>query len=129
MDAEPKLVSGDFNSDGFDDVAILWMTWLETNAFRLDILLNDGHGGLYRGTSSVLGSNTIQTLFVPYPDTMLVLEDLNSDGRNDVFIAIAKNDAGAIRDIRLVQRLRWGFRRSSSWFASASTRCWCKASL
>ena len=26
MDAEPKLVSGDFNSDGFDDVAILWMT-------------------------------------------------------------------------------------------------------
>ncbi len=94
IEAEPKFVAGDFNSDGYDDVAILWMTWLETNDFKMVILLNDRKGGLRYGNADLLGSETIQTLFVPYPDTMVVVEDLNADGKNDVYIGIAKNDAG-----------------------------------
>jgi hypothetical protein len=91
-DAEPELLTGDFNSDGYDDVFVGWYLATEYETFKFEILLNDGKGGLYPGTSELLQGETPQNEFFPL-NPPLVVEDFNGDGKNDVFLAIAGPDA------------------------------------
>ncbi len=86
---EPQLTSGDFDGDGLDDVVVERLHWLTYETFELDILLNDGSGGLTLATSAVF-SGTVPAVQHP---TDVVVADFNGDGRDDIFVADHGYDA------------------------------------
>ena len=88
--AEPMLLTGDFNTDGLDDLLVAWSIWGEYETFKFDILLNDGNENLISGTSELFSGEIpeIQSL----PALPLLVSDFNSDGHNDVFLGIAGLD-------------------------------------
>lgn len=88
--AEPALLTGDFNSDGRDDVLVAWSVFREYASFKLEVLLNDGEGSLYPGTSELILGEIPETEFLAAEP--MIVKDLNGDGRNDVFLAIAGLD-------------------------------------
>ena len=92
MDAMPALITGDFNADGLDDVCVTWSVFGRKEAFEAQILLNDGEGGLYVGTSDIVESGTIETEFMHNHMVQMALDDFNMDGVGDIFIGIAGMD-------------------------------------
>lgn len=89
-DAEPWLMTGDFNNDGLDDILLTWAIFGDAETFKFEILLNDGKGSLVQGTSSLLTGSIpeIQAL----PADPLLVADFNGDAYNDIFLAIAGID-------------------------------------
>ena len=88
--AEPMLLTGDFNTDGLDDVLVAWSIWGEYETFQIELLINDQNGYLKNGTSDLLSGEIpeIQAL----PALPLRVDDFNSDGYNDVFLGVAGLD-------------------------------------
>ena len=80
---EPFLTSGDFNGDGLEDVVITKMTFQTTETYELDILLNDGNGGMTLATSGIF-SGTVPAVQNP---KKVIVADFNGDGRSDIFVA------------------------------------------
>lgn len=75
--------SADFNDDGKPD-ALLWRGLQPTGvALELDVLINDGSGGLTLGTSEVF-SGTVPSAV---EGRNIVLADFNGDDRPDIFFA------------------------------------------
>ncbi len=74
---------GDFNSDGLDDIVIVRLQWLTYASYPLDILLNDGRGGMFVATSQLFAGPVPA---VQHPSQVLVA-DFNGDGRSDIFVA------------------------------------------
>ena len=74
---------GDFNADGRDDIVIARLQYLTYAAYGLDILLNDGSGGMFVATSELF-AGPVPT--VQHPSQVLVA-DFNGDGRSDIFVA------------------------------------------
>jgi hypothetical protein len=74
---------GDFNADGLDDIVIARLQWLTYAAYELDILLNDGSGGMFVATPDLF-SGPVPA--VQHPSQVLVA-DFNGDGRSDIFVA------------------------------------------
>ncbi|MEW5873429.1 MAG: FG-GAP-like repeat-containing protein [Chloroflexota bacterium] len=89
-DSEPMLLTGDFNSDGLDDVLITWSIWGDEETFKFEILLNNGNGSLYLGTSDLLAGEIPELQGLPA--IPMVVEDFNADGKNDLFLAIGGLD-------------------------------------
>ena len=79
------------NGDGLNDVlaASNATPFPQNVAVPIQILLNDGHGGFFDGTSQVI-TGTVPTAVVP---RRIVVADFNGDGKPDVFIADTGYDA------------------------------------
>lgn len=84
-DAAPIAThDGDFNGDGFPDLVVAFFRWPNSPAGTpVAIMLNDGAGSLYDGTSAVVTGSVPQTV---HPRRVIV-EDFNGDGWDDIFIA------------------------------------------
>ena len=76
-------VAADLNGDGLEDVVIQRTKYLTYETFPLDILLNDGKGGMTLATSTMLSG---PVPVVQNPTTVLVA-DFNVDGRADIYVA------------------------------------------
>ena len=76
-------VAADLNGDGLEDVIIQRTKYLTYETFPLDILLNDGKGGMTLATSTMFSG---PLPVVQNPTTVLVA-DLNGDGRSDIYVA------------------------------------------
>jgi len=75
--------AADLNGDGLEDVVIRRLKYLTYETFELDILLNDGRGGMVLATSSVF-SGTVPAVQNP---SEVIVADFNGDGRPDIFVA------------------------------------------
>ena len=82
-DYEPFLTPVEINGDGLEDVLITKATFLSYETYELDILLNDGQGGLKLATSDLF-SGAVPAVQNP---TEVVTADFNGDGRTDIFVA------------------------------------------
>jgi hypothetical protein len=78
-----NMASADFNSDGEMDVVFDRHIFRSPDTFELEILVNDGNGGLRVGTSEIFDGPIPK---VQHPRQMLIA-DFNGDGRSDIFIA------------------------------------------
>jgi len=78
-----NMSSADFNSDGEMDVVFDRHIFRSPDTFELEILVNDGNGGLRVGTSEIFDGPIPK---VQHPRQMLIA-DFNGDGRSDIFIA------------------------------------------
>jgi hypothetical protein len=83
----PGVILGvaDFNCDGLLDVVIARGS--STQPVDLTILLNDGHGGFFDGTSLIFIGPPPRTQF----PARIIIADFNGDGRPDIFVP----DSGA----------------------------------
>jgi hypothetical protein len=74
----------DMNGDGFDDVlaASTYFSPRQNVSIPIQILLNDGHGGFFDGTSQVITGSVPKAV-----NPKLVVADFNGDGKPDIFIA------------------------------------------
>jgi hypothetical protein len=82
-------VAGDVNGDGFADIVVARLKFETSATYPLDVLLNDGRGGLILATSSIF-SGPVPA--VQHPSEVL-LADFNGDGRTDIFIADSGMDS------------------------------------
>jgi hypothetical protein len=80
--------AGDLNNDGLADIVITRLQFQTDATFGLDILLNDGRGGMTLATAELF-SGTVP--LVQHP-TEVIVTDLNGDGRADIFVASTGND-------------------------------------
>jgi hypothetical protein len=80
---------GDFNGDGLSDILITRLQFQTDAIFALDILLNDGNGGMTLATSEIFSGSAP---LVQHP-TDVIVADLNGDGRSDIFVANTGNDS------------------------------------
>lgn len=74
-------VAGDFNGDGFQDIAIFRLNFTPNPYAPVQILVGDGTGVMRDGTKQVFGDNVPFTNFV----ARALVADLNSDGLDDLF--------------------------------------------
>jgi hypothetical protein len=75
--------AADLNGDGLQDIIVDRVKYLTYQTFPLDILLNDGKGGMLLSTSGVF-SGTVPHL---QNRTQIVVADYNGDHRLDIFAA------------------------------------------
>jgi hypothetical protein len=75
--------SADLNGDGLEDVVIRRTKFLTYDTYELDILLNDGSGGMTLATSAVF-SGTVPAVQNP---AEVIVADFNGDDRPDIFVA------------------------------------------
>jgi hypothetical protein len=75
--------AADLNGDGLQDIIVDRTKYLTYQTYALDILLNDGQGGILLATSSIFSGT------VPHVQnrTQIVVDDYNGDGRLDIFAA------------------------------------------
>jgi hypothetical protein len=85
---EPFPTVGDFNSDGLNDIVITRLQFETDTTFPMDILINDGQGGMEMATSRIF---TGPPPTVQHPSEVIVM-DLNGDGRDDIFVANSGQD-------------------------------------
>ena len=76
------LATGDFNGDGLQDAVLGHVKFNQDVKFQPEILLNDGNGGFFDGTTQVI-TGPIPTLWHPRE---IVVADFNGDGKDDIFI-------------------------------------------
>ena len=75
--------AADLNSDGLEDIVIRRSKFETYDTYELDILLNDGNGGMALATSAVF-SGTVPAVQNP---TEVIVADFNGDDRPDIFVA------------------------------------------
>jgi len=78
-----NMASADFNDDGKMDMVFDQHKFQSPDTFEIEILINDGNGGLQLGTSEVFEGSVPK---VQHPRQMLIA-DFNGDGHADIFIA------------------------------------------
>ena len=78
-----NMASADFNDDGKMDVVFDQHKFQSADTFEIEILVNDGNGGLQLGTSEIFEGPVPK---VQHPRQMLIA-DFNGDERADIFIA------------------------------------------
>lgn len=76
-------ISADLDSDGLEDIIIQRTKFQTYDTYELDILLNDGNGGMILATSTFF-SGTVPTVQNP---AVVVIADFNGDSRSDIFVA------------------------------------------
>jgi hypothetical protein len=81
--------SADFNDDGFPDIVLSRGIFQSGRTFELEVLLNDGNGSFWAGTSDLFSGDVPQVM----EPRELVLADFNGDGRVDIFVADQGMDA------------------------------------
>jgi hypothetical protein len=81
--------SGDFNGDGLADIVFTRYNHSSTDISEVEILLNDGNGGLVAGNDTIF-DGSIPTVQNP---RWVVIEDFNNDGTSDIFFADTGIDA------------------------------------
>ena len=86
---EAYPTTGDLDEDGLADIVITRLQFQTDATFGLDILLNDGHGGMTLATSDIISGSAP---LVQHP-TEVIVTDLNGDGRSDIFVANSGNDS------------------------------------
>ncbi len=75
--------AADFNGDGWPDIVLYRGRFQTGEDYEIDVLLNDGAGNLYQGTSELFPSGTPRVV----EPRELVLADFNGDGVMDMFFA------------------------------------------
>ena len=78
-----NMASADFNDDGKMDVVFDQHKFQSPDTYEIEILVNDGNGGLKLGISEIFEGSVPK---VQHPRQMLIA-DFNGDGRADIFIA------------------------------------------
>jgi hypothetical protein len=81
--------AADFNGDGLADIVVTRLQFLTDATYGLDILLNDGMGGMVLATSALFSGSVPM---VQHPSEVIT-EDLNGDGRADIFVANSGRDS------------------------------------
>src|SRR5262249_16471359 len=89
-----NMAALDMNGDGFDDILVGYFYFpLQNASLPIQILLNDGHGGFFDGTSQVITG--------PIPRTVMprkmIIADFNGEGNPELFIADHGYDAPPFR--------------------------------
>jgi len=78
-----NMASADFNDDGQMDVVFDRNKFQTAETYEIEIMVNDGNGGIRLGTSEIFEGPVPR---VQHPRQMLIA-DFNGDGRSDIFIA------------------------------------------
>jgi len=79
-----EFAVADLNGDGLSDIIVAYFLYpLENRGVPILILINDGKGNFFDGTSDLMVGPIPQTI---HPRE-IVIEDFNADGKFDVFIA------------------------------------------
>jgi hypothetical protein len=73
----------DLNRDGLEDIVIRRTKFQTYDTYELDILINDGNGGMTLATSAFF-SGTVPAVQNP---TEVIVADFNGDDRPDIFVA------------------------------------------
>lgn len=81
--------AGHLDGDGLADIVITRLQFQTDATFGLDILLNDGSGGMILATSDIFSGSVP---LVQHP-TEVIVADLNGDNRSDIFVANSGNDS------------------------------------
>lgn len=89
LEYEPNPDTLDLNGDGLDDILITKLTFQTYTTYAVDVLLNDGHGGLTLATESIFQGDPPR---VQHP-RQVVVADFNGDGVEDAFVADHGYDA------------------------------------
>ena len=78
-----ELATADLTGDGLDDVVVTRGRWSSKDIWPISVLVNDGQGGFFDGTSQVIEGEP------PYTQNArhTLVADLNGDGRDDLVIA------------------------------------------
>jgi hypothetical protein len=76
-----SYISGDFNGDNFQDLAVFRLNWTQHPESPIQILLGDGHGSFKDGTDLVFNNKTYTTYF----PARVLAADINNDGLDDLF--------------------------------------------
>jgi hypothetical protein len=86
-EASPFIV--DLNSDGLEDVVLIKIRFATYDEFELEVILNNGQGGMDVETSSMFEGPVPRVSHT----TDVVFADFNGDGRPDIFVADHGYDA------------------------------------
>ena len=87
---EPGIHVGEFTGDGLDDVLLTWSRFATPDTFEVDLLVNDGGGGLVADNGSITGGLPTTAMTVLGGSGVA---DFNGDGRDDVFLGDYGMDA------------------------------------
>jgi Ca2+-binding RTX toxin-like protein len=88
--ASREIGVGDFNADGKTDVILTYLLFpLENRSVPIQVLLGNGQGGFSDGTASLFPGGAPVTTHA----REVIVADLNSDGRPDLFVADHGYDA------------------------------------